>query len=538
LDYKKTRHHKTKLTKKELKYCENDIVIITAYIKEQILQYGDITQIPLTNTGRVRNYVRNECFYGGETQGKASKGKHNKYSKIMGDLTLNFDAYKQLKRAFMGGFTHSNPHKTGYKISAVDSIDLTSSYPTVMLADKFPMSNPRTLLISSMEQLKKSFNKFCVVMELKLTNVVNKLGYESYISESKCLELIKPVTNNGRVFEAESLTITITDVDFRIIEQVYSWDEISVSNVVGYRKGYLPKPIIESILKLYEDKTTLKDVDGSEVEYLLSKGMLNSVYGMCVTDFIKDEHTYTESWEVNPVDVDEKIKEYNTSKNRFLYYPWGIWVTAYARRNLWSAILSVGDDYIYSDTDSVKMVNYEKHQPFIDAYNKDVLNKLELMMKHYKLDKKRLYPKSIKGVVKPLGIWEHEGHYTNFKTLGAKRYLVEENGHFHLTVAGLSKVNGMEYIKEVNDNDSDKIFNAFNDELYIPPSKTGKMTHTYIDEEQLITVTDFKGQTEKVNTLSGIHLEECDFTLSVSRHYKEFLKMLSQGYIYKGNKNI
>ena len=102
-------------------------------------------------------------------------------------------------------------------------------------------------------------------------------------------------------------------------------------------------------------------MEGKEVEYLLSKGMLNSVYGMCVTDPVKDEHTYETEWDLEKVDVMEAIHKYNESKGRFLFYPWGIWVTAYARRNLWSAILNVGNDYVYSDTDSIKALNFETH---------------------------------------------------------------------------------------------------------------------------------------------------------------------------------
>ena len=59
LDYSLTRHYKTPLTEKEMGYCENDIVVILAYINEQIEQNkGNITKIPLTNTGRVRQYVK------------------------------------------------------------------------------------------------------------------------------------------------------------------------------------------------------------------------------------------------------------------------------------------------------------------------------------------------------------------------------------------------------------------------------------------------------------------------------------------------
>lgn len=538
LDYSLIRHQSTQLTEKELGYCSNDIEIILAYINEQIAQYEDITKIPLTNTGRVRKYVKDACYYTNSNHRKSNRGKYQRYRQIMTDLTLNKATYIQLKRAFMGGFTHSNPNHTGKTLENVSSIDLTSSYPTVMLADKFPMSRAKELNITKVEELKKAMSLYCLVFDLKLEGIRNTLKYESYISESKCFKMVKPVINNGRVYDAEMIQTTITDVDFNIIEKVYEWDKISIANVRGFVKAYLPKSIIESILNLYQDKTTLKGVEGKEVEYLLSKGMLNSVYGMCVTDVVKDEHVFNDTWGIERVDVDEKIDEYNKSKNRFLFYPWGIWVTAYARRNLWTAILNIGDDYIYSDTDSIKMLNFDSHKEYVEKYNKHIGKKLADMMEHYKLNVELLAPKTIQGKAKPLGIWEFEGNYSHFKTLGAKRYLVKENGEFHLTVAGLSKKNGITHMVNICGGDTEQVFNIFNDDLYIPANKTGKMTHTYIDTEKEMFVLDYDGVQERVLTLSGIHLEPCDFTLSISEQYNQFLRAISSGYIFTGMKNI
>lgn len=538
LDYSLIRHQSTQLTEKELGYCSNDIEIILAYINEQIVQYEDITKIPLTNTGRVRKYVKDACYYTSSNHRKSNRGKYQRYRQIMSDLTLDKATYIQLKRAFMGGFTHSNPNHTGKTLENVSSIDLTSSYPTVMLADKFPMSRAKELNITKVEELKKAMSLYCLVFDLKLEGLRNTLKYESYISESKCFKMVKPVINNGRVYDAEMIQTTITDVDFNIIEKVYEWDKISIANVRGFVKAYLPKSIIESILNLYQDKTTLKGVEGKEVEYLLSKGMLNSVYGMCVTDVVKDEHVFNETWGIERVDVDEKIDEYNKSKNRFLFYPWGIWVTAYARRNLWTAILNIGDDYIYSDTDSIKMLNFDKHKEYVEKYNKHIGKKLADMMEHYKLNVELLAPKTIQGKAKPLGIWEFEGNYSHFKTLGAKRYLVKENGEFHLTVAGLSKKNGINHMVNICGGDTEQVFNIFNDDLYIPANKTGKMTHTYIDTEKEMFVVDYDGVQERVLTLSGIHLEPCDFTLSISEQYNQFLRAISSGYIFTGMKNV
>ena len=78
----------------------------------------------------------------------------------------------------------------------------------------------------------------------------------------------------------------------------------------------------------------------------------------------------------------------------------------------------------------------------------------------------------------------------------------------------------------------------FNDNLFIPSDKTGKMTHTYIDVPHTVLITDYTGLSSEVTTLSGVYLEPCEFTLSVSQQYKTFLNNLSKGYIYKGVKHI
>lgn len=538
LDYSLIRTHETKLTDAEMAYCENDIIIITAYIAEQIELYGDVTKIPMTNTGRVRNFVRDNCYYTNKNHRKSSKSKYIKYRKIMDDLTIDTETYIQLKRSFMGGFTHANANYSNVVLENVSSVDFTSSYPAVMISEKFPMSRFKPCEFSSMEHFETCCARFALVFEAKFTNIRAKINQENYLSESKCVTLIKPVLNNGRVNSAAELTTIITEVDYDIMKNCYEWDDIAVSNGKFAHKNYLPKSIIESILKLYQDKTVLKDVEGSEVEYLLSKGMLNSIYGMCVTDIVKDKAVYNDEWGFEKVNVEEEIENYNNSRKRFLYYAWGIWVTAYARRNLWTGILAVGDDYIYSDTDSLKVLNYDNHKPYIEWFNKQIVDKMVTMCEYYNLDQSLLAPKTKDGKIKMMGVWDFEGTYKKFKTLGAKRYLILDRDKLKLTVAGLSKQNGIKHMLEIAGGDIDGVFDMFNDNLYIPAEKTGKMTHTYIDNELKFKVTDYQGAESTVNPLSGVHLENCDFTLSITEQYNEFLRQLSQGYIYKGVKHV
>ena len=156
-----------------------------------------------------------------------------------------------------------------------------------------------------------------------------------------------------------------------------------------YKKAYLPVEIIESILNLYELKTTLKNVVGKEVEYQSGKSDLNSIYGMMVTNPLRDSIEYNNEWIKTDSDPSEQLKKYNDSNNRFIFYPWGVWCTAYARRNLFSAIYACGTDYIYADTDSVKIINADKHTKYFDDYNRLIVKKISQCLEYYNIDTSR-----------------------------------------------------------------------------------------------------------------------------------------------------
>lgn len=544
LDYSKVRTHLTELTEEELAYCNNDVEIVLAYISEQIEQYGDITKIPMTNTGRVRKFVRDKCYFTNTNHKKSSRGKYGRYRELMNELTLTTDEYIMLKKCFMGGFTHASMQHSGELLENVSSIDFTSSYPYVMLSEKFPMSKPEKIRPTK-DQFIQYVNDEDVglMFVVRFTGLQSKLTYETYLSESKCDVLENPVINNGRVFKADVVQTNITDIDFQIMYQCYTWESMEITNVHKFYMQYLPRPILLAIIELYEKKTTLKDVEGMEVEYLVSKGMLNSVYGMCVTDIVRNEISYDEDWNITPFTTEtmnNQIDSYNGSAKRFLYYAWGVWVTAYARKNLWNGILEMGDDYVYSDTDSVKFLNKKLHEKYIERYNRSVEEKLKKMCKFRQIEFDRLKPKTIKGKEKLIGVWDFEGDYTHFKTLGAKRYLVRsaKDGKLHLTVAGLSKQNGVDYLMRICKGDYMKVFEYFTDDLYIPENETGKNTHTYIDTPMVANITDYQNNTCEVSALSSVHLSPCEFTLSISKQYNKFLIDLKNGYLFTGVKAI
>lgn len=524
MDYDLVRTPETPMTEKEIEYCYNDVEIIVQLIRKKIKEDGNITKIPMTNTGYVRNFFKENCF---------NKNNYSAYRKLMGSLTIKSDEYLMLKKAFQGGFTHANAQYVGKLIKElVESQDFTSSYPAVMLSEKFPMSKARAVVAKSIEDLHKLENKYCYMVDISFYDLETKDVPDHLLSESKCDEIsASKVIDNGRVVYADYVRTTITDVDLNLMEKFYTWTKYEVHTAKAYLKGYLPKPIIESMWQLYKDKTELKGIPEKSVEYMIKKGMCNSGYGMIVTDIVRDEIIYEEDWAIEKADVQDQIDHYNNSKTRFLFYPWGVWVTAYARRNLLEGILEAGYDFIYADTDSRKILHPENHKSYVNEYNKTITEKITSCLKSAGIEYEP--PKDIKGTEHPLGVWDYDGTYTQFKTLGAKRYCyLDEDNAIGFTVAGIPKSSG---IAKIVKGDYEIVkgkpilkngyvdFDSFTSGFTLSEEESGKLTHTYIDVEREGVVYDYLGKGYEYNVKSAVHLSKSTASITLSKSFEKYL---------------
>lgn len=556
LDYKKVRSPITHLTEQEMYYCEQDIRVLLAYINEEIQAFGNITLIPLTNTGKVRLDVRSACglkeyrsfAYKNDIFKSKWNKKINKFKDLIQSLKLTKEEYELAKDVYQGGFTHGDilyineTLKVGDEIKRLISKDFTSSYPTVMIAEKYPMTSPIPVELDLEKALKYINSKnFGFMTRIKMWNVESDF-VENYLSFSKCKNVEKPVLNNGRILRCDYLETSVSDLDLDIILKTYTFSKIEFFESYELKLQYLPTPIVATIIDYYNDKTTLKDVDGKEAEYMNAKGKLNSIYGMCVMDLYKPEILFENGlWSVDEdSSVQDVIDKVQSSHNRFLYYLWGVWVSAYARHNLWTGILASENAFVYSDTDSIKIAITEENDQamndYFDNYNKEVLNKLKVACEYHHLDFERLQPYTVDGVQKPLGVWDDDGDYLMFKTLGAKRYLTyDTKGKLKLTCAGVSKINGLKYLCKISgveidkkghilSGDVQKVFDNFNFYLKIPSYATGKMTHYYNDDTMMLTVKDYLGTTEKFETKGGVYLEEASFNLNINEVWLELIQ--------------
>ena len=262
LDYTKLRTPKTPLDDKELKYCENDCLVVYHYIRYELTMYESVEKLPLTSTGHVRR----------ELKGQTSKDW--KYRRIVGKA-VNTDPhiYNLLIEAFMGGYTHASWLYSDEIIKNVDSWDFTSSYPYVMVTHQFPSSKFKSCKIRRLEDMN---NRFAYLLVVKFTNVKSKY-FNNIISQSKCRSIRGGKYDNGRIISATELIMTLTDVDFKLILQAYEC-EYEILECYYSVYNYLPKRFINFVLDKYVLKTQYKGVVGKEIEYNRQKSLFNSLY--------------------------------------------------------------------------------------------------------------------------------------------------------------------------------------------------------------------------------------------------------------------
>lgn len=502
-DYRKLRTPDTILTQEEEGYCFNDVKGLCECI-DSLLEVDNVVSIPLTNTGFVRREFRH-----------AMNTKKNR--SLFLRLQLNSENYKMCKRAFRGGNTHANRFLAGCIIPFVFSFDISSSYPACIMMDDYPMSAFMEVQLNNQQKLDYYCANYCVVMDVTFKNIaLNSDEVIPYIDIAHCWEKVGVKNDNGRVLEADYITLTLTNIDLDIIRKTYHFDGFKVRRAIYARKGKLPIEMRETMMNFFRLKTMLKNVDGKEYEYMKSKNKLNSTFGMCVTAIDHSEIIYNQNtfeWTENEPNLDEALADFYKSRNNFLSYQWGIFVTANARKRLQTMLDIVKDDVVYIDTDSIKFVN-EKHVAEFEALNEELRRIAEQndLPSFVDRDGERFY----------LGTWDNDGNYERFKTLGAKKYCydikekkdIPEKGikkgdiTFHITVSGMSKKDGA---KAVGCIENFKIGETY--------KNIGRTTSWYNDTfTEKITIN---GCT--FTTGSNIGILDTTYTLGVTNEYWELI---------------
>lgn len=419
-DYSVVRYPWTKLNEYETEYIVNDVLgLVECIYKEMEIDSDNLYTIPLTSTGYVRRDTK-----------RAMKRIPSAYIK---SLQPDIEVYKILREAFRGGNCHANRYYSGRTIENVKSADMSSAYPAAIVSCDFPIKPFTYYGECTVEDIKRLIflRKKAMLMRCRVygARLKDRFWGCPYLARDKARHIVGGVYDNGRILECEYCEISITDIDLQIILSEYIMDDLQFFDVYVSTYGKLPQPIIDVNIDYFTRKTDLKGVSGQEIYYMKSKNKLNSVYGMMAQDPVKQsvlfiDGVFEDGHEDPAILLDENAKK------AFLAYQWGVWVTAWVRYRLEEGIKASGHGFIYCDTDSVKFVG--------DA------NFSEINGRRRSLSAKTgAYAKDKSGNTHYMGVYEDDGFYTKFKTLGAKKYVyILEDGSLHVTVAGVAKKAG------------------------------------------------------------------------------------------------
>lgn len=511
LDYHILRSPLSELTEDNLLYCECDILVMYAGLCVYRNKYGSLHKIPLTQTGEVRGEV------------KKMYAKDNGYRQKITELQpKTVSEYRRLRSCFAGGDTHANARNSGKIHKNVASYDKTSDYPYQMCAMKYPWT-PFRRCSKDLSCLDPERYAYIIMLRLYRVRSVKSCRY---IARSRCVAVSGGTYDNGRVINADTITISVTEQDWWIICRTYDFDCEIVAIYRSYKK-YLDKKYILYILELYGNKTSLKGVKGMEELYAKSKQYINSLYGMMVTDILMSNVLFEcNEWSVEDQTADSVQEILDEIQEKWwkntLAYQHGVWVTAYARRELWEVILHVDNDVVYYDTDSCKFLHYEKYTDYFRECDAVMDQRLHAMCDVYDIDFELTRPKKKNGVPAPLGHWDFEGVYRRFITTGAKKYAYDFGSEIHITVAGVPKKAAC----------CVRSLKQFREGMVFDRDKCGKKLLTYLDGcNSLVTLPDGYA----VHHGYAVNMRNNGYTLSMTAEYETLIMMIDfeKGILHK-----
>lgn len=489
-DYSKARYPWTPLTDQELQYCINDVKGLVEAMRIQMdLEHDTFYTLPLTSTGYVRRDV------------KAAMRHYNRQD--LKDMLPDYNVFCMLRESFRGGNTHSNRYYTNCILHDVHSNDYASSYPNVQINCRFPMS--AWIREDGMDLdrclLKIYKHKRACLMRVKLFDVKLKdpMWGAPYLAKAKCRNIKNCENDNGRVLSAEYLETTLTDIDFKIILDEYEFSWIEFEDFYHCRYGLLPKQLRETVLEYFRRKTELKGVSGEELYYMKAKNKLNSVYGMSVQSPVKQSIDFEHDFILRNDDETELLNAAN--KKAFMSYAWGVWTTAHARAELEEAIKMCGDRFVYCDTDSVK---------YLGSIDFDSFN----AKKKRRSEENGAVATDPAGVKHYLGVMEHDADYSEFATMGAKKYAYRyPDGKLGITIAGVNKSKGADELEAAGG------LSAFKEGFVF--KKAGGTESIYND---VPAVDHIIREGREIPITSNLYIKDSEYTLGVTGEYYRILQ--------------
>ena len=385
IDYKEYRPVGHKLTEDEVAYIRNDVEIMSRALEIMF------------DEGLTRMTIASDALT--DFKNRLTNFKH-----FFPELPLEID--QDIRKSYKGGFTYLNPIYQGVEMGSGYVLDKNSMYPSKMVNELLPVGWP---IFFDGRYTKDKLHPL-YIQRLTCTFKLKKGKIPSI--QLKNSPSFKPneyiESSNG-----ELVTLTLCNPDLELFLDNYDIDEV-------YWQGGWKFRGVRGIFKDYVNYWTEKKIEAKKdhngAKYIISKLMLNSLYGR----FGLNPMSRTK----RPFLVDGVLKfALNELEQRKpIYVAMASFITAYARKDIIESaekIRNYGlhhygyDPWCYCDTDSLHV--------FLKLKDLNAL-KRDLDIDDYKL-----------------GAWKIESEFTRAKFLRQKCYIEENEGTLNVTIAGLPK---------------------------------------------------------------------------------------------------
>jgi hypothetical protein len=409
IDYDEKRDVGHILTQDEKDYIISDCVIVAKALKHQF------------DAGLTKMTIGADALSG--FKNLVSRKRFEQWFPL---LPVEID--DEIRRAYKGGFTYLNPRYKNKRLQG-GVFDVNSLYPSVMYYNDLPYGYP----LYYDGEYKTDAN------------------YPLYIQHLRCEFKLKKnhiptiqLKNNPAYVDTEYLTsskgsieeLTMTNIDLELMLEHYDVYNLEFINGYKFKKC---NGVFKEYIDYWSNVKSESKINGNGGMYTISKLMLNSLYGKFASNpHSKNKTPYLENNIVHYVIGEETLKDP-------VYTAVGCFITAWARYKTITSAQKLFDRFIYGDTDSLHLENYE------------IPSNLEIH------DTK-------------LGAWKHEGSFTDSKFLRAKTYMETIDGHTHVKCAGMP------------DNVKEKVTY---DNFTVGASFGGKLRPTRYAGGIILTPTDF-----------------------------------------------
>lgn len=385
LDYDEFRPVGHELTQHEIDYIRNDVEIMARAL--EIMYEQDMTKMTISANALA-----------------SFKSMCPNYTRLFPQLSNNIDY--DIRRSYKGGFTWLSDKYKGKETGAGLVLDVNSMYPAMMCQRWLPIGMP--------EPFEGKY--------------IPNSQYPLYVVKLSCIFEIKPdkipsiqlksnpsfmPTEYIKSSDGEIVTLTLTNPDLELFFEQYDVKVIKWHGGWQFKKS---KGVFDEYINYWTNQKIKSKKEGNRPMYLLSKLMLNSLYGRLALNpigrtkmpVIRDGELH---YELEP-----------TEERKPVYIPAATFITSYARKYIietaqlirdWSMKNKGYDAYVYSDTDSIHCLLADED--------------LDEIKKYIKIDSYEL------------GAWDRETLYSRGKYLRSKCYIEEVDGVIYPTVAGMPK---------------------------------------------------------------------------------------------------